>query len=375
VTWVDKFLADPLCDEHLVTFLDRTLMLRRGHTQVDRVAWINYLREQVAADTPIDLLAKQLLFAPWWNRDQRPAQKFFLDRGGDPNLITRDLGRVLLGRDMQCAQCHDHPIVVDYKQIDYHGLLAYVSTSSLAEATYKNAEGKDQKVQLYVERAAGDAPFESVFDKGVPFRSGPRLIDQAEQFEEYQMPDARYAAEAPAGSLAGVAMPPKVSRRQALAEQLAARTNKAFVGNWANRFWSLAFGQGLVLPLDMHHPNNPPSHPALFALITEGLIESDMRPRKFLQQLTLSQAYRRGGLTRLDSFATAPVITAADPQLAVVRSSASAKLSDAKSQEAALVASESIALKAYETARDAWRAIQGERAKIRTELDAVEAAM
>jgi myosin heavy subunit len=125
----------------------------------------------------------------------------------------------------------------------------------------------------------------------------------------------------------------------------------------------------------MHHPNNPPSHPALLALITEGLIECDMRPRKFLQQLTLSQAYRRGGLTRLDSFATAPVISAADPQLAVIRSSASAKLADAKSREAALVAAESTSLKAYETARDTWRAIQGERAKIRTELDAAEAAM
>ena len=373
--WIDKFLADPLCDEHLVTFLDRTLMLRRGHTQVDRVSWINYLREQVAADTPMDVLTKQLLFSPWWNRDQRAAQKFFLDRGGDPNMITRDLGRVLLGRDMQCAQCHDHPIVDDYKQIDYHGLLAYVSTSSLTEVTYKDAEGKDQKVQLYVERAAGDAPFESVFDKGVPFRSGPRLIDQAEQFEEYQMPDARYVADVPAGSLAGSTLPPKVSRRQTLAEQLAARSNRAFVANWANRFWSLAFGQGLVQPLDMHHPGNPPSHPALFALITDGLIEADMRPRKFLKELTLTQAYRRGGLTRVEAIITAPAIPANDPQLVAVRSTATAKLAEAKSREAVAVATESETLKAYEATRDAWRAVQGERAKIRTELDAAEAAM
>lgn len=373
--WIDKFLADPLCDEHLVTFLDRTLMLRRGHTQVDRVSWINYMRDQVAADTPIDVLTKQMLFSPWWNRDQRAAQKFFLDRGGDPNLITRDLGRVLLGRDMQCAQCHDHPLVDDYKQIDYHGLLAYVSTSSLTEVTYKDAEGKDQKVQLYVERAAGDAPFESVFDKGVPFRSGPRLIEQTEQFEAYQMPDARYVAEPPAGSLAGPTMPPKVSRRQALADQLAARSNRAFVANWANRFWSLAFGQGLVQPLDMHHPHNPPSHPALFALITDGLLETDMRPRKFLKELTSTQAYRRGGLTRIESIMIAPTIPANDPQLVAVRATSTAKLGDAKTREAALVTAEAETLKAYEAARDAWRAVQGERAKIRSELDAAEGAL
>jgi|694.fasta_scaffold17967_2 hypothetical protein len=373
--WVDKFLADPLCDEHLVNFFDRTLMLRRAYTQVDRAAWINYLREQVAADAAIDTLTKQLLYSPWWNLDQRNAQRFFLDRGGDPNLITRDLGRVLLGRDMQCAQCHDHPLVDDYKQIDYHGLLAYVSTSGLTEVTYKDAEGKDQKAQLYVERAAGDAPFESVFDKGVPFRSGPRLIEQAEQFEEYQMPDARYVAEAPAGSLAGPAVPPKVSRRQALADQLATRSNRAFVANWANRFWSLAFGQGLVQPLDMHHPNNPPSHPQLFALITDGMLESDMRPRSFLKQLTLSQAYRRGGQTRLDALVATSAFNNTDSQLASVRATATSKLADEKSREAKLVEAESATLKAYESAREAWLAVQGERAKIRAEMDAAEAVM
>ena len=46
----------------------------------------------------------------------RPAAKFFLDRDLEPNLVTRDLGRVFLGRNLQCAQCHDHPLVDDYKQ-------------------------------------------------------------------------------------------------------------------------------------------------------------------------------------------------------------------------------------------------------------------
>ena len=371
--WVGKFLTDPLCDEHLVTFLDRTLMLRRPHAQVDRASWLAYLREQVAADLPLDTLAKQLLFAPWWNRDHRPAQKFFLDRGGDPNLIARDIGRVFLGRDMQCAQCHDHPIVDDYKQIDYYGLLAYVSTSGLVETPFKDAEGKDQKVQLYVERAAGDAPFESVFDKGVPFRSGPRLIYQSEQFEEYLMPDARNTTEAPTGALSGVAMPPKVSRHQALAEQLAARSNRAFVANWANRLWSLAFGHGLVQPLDMHHPHNPPSNPQLFELITDGLLEVDMRPRKFLEQLVLSQAYRRGSL--LPVAASGTESTTSIEVATALRTGVATKLADARSLSTSATAAEAETLAAYESALAGWRKVQGDRAAIRTQLDATEAAM
>ncbi|MDP1563375.1 MAG: DUF1549 domain-containing protein [Pirellulaceae bacterium] len=369
--WVDKFLADPLCDEHLVTFLDRTLMLRRGHVNVDRMAWINYLREQVAADASLDFLSKQLLGSPWWNNEHRPAQRFFLDRGGDPNLITRDLSRVFLGRDMQCAQCHDHPLVDDFKQIDYHGLLAFVSPSSLTEVTYKDAEGKDQKAQFYVERAAGDAPFESVFDKGVSFRTGPRFIEQSEQLETYQMPDARYLEEAPAGSLAGAILPPKQSRRQVLAEQLASRSNRAFVTNWANRLWSFAFGQGLVYPLDMHHPHNPAVHPELLRLISDGLVESDMGPRKFLRELVLSQTYRRGSVSHVAQ-ATG---SASHPQLNLIRTSATASRDDAISKKVALAATETETLANYESARDAWLTVQGERAKTRMELDAAEAAM
>ena len=28
---------------------------------------------------------------------------------------------------MQCAQCHNHPLVEDYQQSDYYGLLAFFS--------------------------------------------------------------------------------------------------------------------------------------------------------------------------------------------------------------------------------------------------------
>jgi hypothetical protein len=125
----------------------------------------------------------------------------------------------------------------------------------------------------------------------------------------------------------------------------------------------------------MHHPNNPPSHPQLFALITDGMLESDMRPRSFLKQLTLSQAYRRGGQTRLDALVATSAFNNTDSQLASVRATATSKLADEKSREAKLVEAESATLKAYESAREAWLAVQGERAKIRAEMDAAEAVM
>lgn len=270
--WARRFLDDPLHGEFMVDWLDRTLLQRRPFQQVDRAAWIAELRELVDQNASIVQIVERMFSAPWWNRSQRAAQRFFLDRGGDPNSIARDIGRVFLGRDLQCAQCHDHPLVDDYLQTDYHGLLAFVSSSGLAEATYKDDKGADQKVQLYVERPSGDSPFESVFKRGVKLRSGPRMIDQCEQIEAYYQPDQR-TGEAKPDALAGALVPPKLSRRQSLGQHLTDTRNSAFARNWANRLWALAFSRGLVHPLDMHHADNPPSDPALLDLLAKSLVE------------------------------------------------------------------------------------------------------
>ena len=54
---------------------------------------------------------------------------------------------------------------------------------------------------------------------------------------------------------------PTYSRRQQLARQLPRKQTFGFSRNIANRLWALMLGRGLVHPLDMHHPENPPSHP------------------------------------------------------------------------------------------------------------------
>jgi len=128
--WVDRFFADPLHRERMVDWYDKTLMQRRAFQHVDRATWMAYLRRMVDGKTPLDQVLRGVIKSSWWNRVERAEQRFFLDRGGDPHAIARDIGRVFFGRDMQCAQCHDHPQIDDYHQLDYHGILAFVSPSA-----------------------------------------------------------------------------------------------------------------------------------------------------------------------------------------------------------------------------------------------------
>jgi hypothetical protein len=107
--WIERFQKDPLASERLVDWYDKTLMQRRPFQHTDRGAWLQMLRKAVDDRTSLDTMMRSIVTSAWWNRSQRSEQRFFLDRGGDPHSIARDVGRVLFGRDMQCAQCHDHP--------------------------------------------------------------------------------------------------------------------------------------------------------------------------------------------------------------------------------------------------------------------------
>lgn len=372
--WVDKFLTDPLHRERLVDWYDKTLMQRRPFQHVDRPTWLAHLRYVVDTKVPLDQWLRDTLQSHWWNRSQRAQQRFYLDRGGDPHAIARDLGRVLFGRDMQCAQCHDHPQIDDYLQIDYHGLLAFVSAGTMVEGKTTDDKGAEQKLQMYVEKAPGDAPFESVFNKGVPFRSATRLPGAAEKMETYLPPDGRYNPQPMPEAFAGLPNPPSSSRRGLLASQLNG-ANRPFAENWANRIWALMLGRGLVHPLDMHHFDNPASNPALLAELTDALVASQFDVSSILREIALSQTYRRGRITPLHSHVGPnAVVSTSDPQIQTWLSSVPTWIEEQKTLEEQSERNRSAREASLELAFNAWREIQKERVALRAELDAAESS-
>jgi hypothetical protein len=363
--WIDRFLADPLFEERLVVWLDVTLMERRPAQQVGRSEWIEWLRLGVEQDWGLDRWARELLEGSWAVDAQRPTQRFYLDRGGDPHRITRDFGRIFLGRDLQCAQCHDHPLVDGYRQQDYHGLLAFFAPSSMVEIATKDAEGKEVKKQYYIEKAPGDAPFESVFDKGKPHWVGRKLWDAVPKWSDYQLPADRYGELAIAGTVAESPRLPKLSSRKELAAAMLAPGYQTFAENWANRLWALVFDRGLVHPLDMHHPGNPASDPALLATITQGLIDHRFQVRPFLRELVMTQRYLLGQQTLSQNPEALESIAAA-----AGTAGAALEAGDPKSGQEAIDAADD----SWIAARDALAAIEKECVRLVKDRDGGEAA-
>lgn len=280
---IDRLLASPEYARRMATVFDVMLMERRDDAHVPSPQWRDYLRKSFAANKPYNQLAAEILSADGVDAARRPAAKFYLDRQAEPNLLTRDVGRLFLGVDLQCAQCHDHPLIDDYKQAHYYGLFAFFNRTSLY--------GVDKNAAVLAEKADGDVSFTSVFKKKVTHQTGPRVIDgPAVDEPKIAKGDEYLVAPAKDNSVRPV---PRYSRFAQLAPRLAAASTPEFSRNIVNRLWALMMGRGLVHPLDLHHGENPPSHPELLDLLAREFAASNFDVKAFLRELALTRTYQR----------------------------------------------------------------------------------
>lgn len=245
-----------------------------------------WLRQCLEERRPLNEICLEVLAADGTGDKLRPAAAFILNRNADANQVTRDVGRIFLGRDLQCAQCHDHPHVEDYKQAEYFGILSFVNR------TYLFQDEKQGNKPFLGERAEGELEFSSVFRPKAGKTAAKPVLPIG--FGTDAEPDFLDTADAyivqPEKGRRGV---PRHSRRQQLAVLVTHPENTLFNRNLANRLWAFLMGRGLVDPVDMHHPGNPPASSELLRTLAEELVAARYDLREFVRQVARSGAYQR----------------------------------------------------------------------------------
>ncbi len=289
---IDDLLANPDYALHMARVFDVMLTERRvpaGGNSIDipATAWRGYLAESFAANKPWDQIVREILSSDGTDEKLAGAFKFYIVRDIAPHALTRDVGRLLLGVDLQCAQCHDDPHVTDYHQADYFGIYAFLERSKVHPLSPRGAQ--------LAETAASKTTFVSVFTT----KSGemsPRLPG-GEMIADPPLEKGKEYLVEPAPKVRSV---PAYSRRLKLAEQLPRPETQGFSRNIANRLWALMLGKGLVHPLDRHHAGNPPSHPELLAVLERWLVENHYDIKGFLREVALSETYQRSSVLQTE---------------------------------------------------------------------------
>jgi hypothetical protein len=262
---VDDLLARPeFADFWALKWAD--LLRNEEKVMGPKGVWIfqRWLRDQVAADVPLDQFARALVSARGSTWRNPPASFYRTNR--DATAAAESLGQVFLGVRLQCARCHNHPFDV-WTQDDYYGLAATFSNLGRKQV---NNERRDR------------------FDKHE--NNGDELIYLDGKPELIQPRSGGMMAPRPPGGPALPLSPGDADALDDLADWLT-RDNPQFTRNLANRVWFHLVGRGVVDPVDDFRDSNPPVNPALLDALSAELERNGMRLRPLVRLIMTSTTY------------------------------------------------------------------------------------
>ncbi|QDU31287.1 hypothetical protein ETAA8_64400 [Anatilimnocola aggregata] len=276
---VERLLAAPAFARQQGATFDALLM--RGTNASLR----NYLTEAFKENRSWDRIFRELLLGQENDPEQKGAIAFVKSRMKDQDKLTAEASSLLFGVNVSCAQCHDHPLVDDWKQDHYFGMKSffarsfengdYVGEKPYGMVEFKTTAGESRKAKLMFLTS-------QVFDE--PENKEPD--DKEKKAEKELLEKLKKDKKAPPA--------PEYSRRAKLVEiALAPEANSFFSRAIVNHVWNRLLGRGLVMPVDQMHSANLPSHPELLDWLARDLQAHNYDLARLTRGIVLSDAYAR----------------------------------------------------------------------------------
>ncbi len=311
---IDSLVASPGFDSHLFNWTADLLRLQTNQEQFG-LGWHVWLRKSLAEDKPWDVMVREMLGSTG-HAAKDPAVGYYLrDRNMQLDNFSNTM-QVFLGRQIGCAQCHDHPFD-DWSQFEYYQMAAFGGGM-----VYRSKEAQDTGLRVAkdlgeVVRTGGvkrngkknGKPFRMRTRKGgvVQKTLKPLFQDFAKNavYEEprksltlpddYQYKDAAPGDEVDPETLFGAHLE-NVSpseRKEAFAKWVTSPENPFFTKVIANRMWARVFGHGLLEPIDDWSEDSKPVHPEVLAFLEKTMKAADYDLRQFSRVLFQTNLFQR----------------------------------------------------------------------------------
>ena len=178
--------------------------------------------------------------------------------------LTGTTSRLFMGKQIQCAECHDHPFE-HWKTDDFEGLQGFFALANSGT----RGDGPDRYW------FAEDRPLpNSNSELASRVRSGRNRLPKYLGGELYKLDKQR-------------------SLRQALAAWMTTPENKWFREMTVNRFFAYFLGMGFVNPIDDFNSINQASSPVILEQMGKDFAASGFDLRYLMQAICTSKQYQR----------------------------------------------------------------------------------
>jgi len=230
----------------------------QGRTNGSYKRW---LHELVRRDKPYDDAVYEMLTAVG-DTTVRPAGNFwhpaidFMLKEFQRNKAVPTITRLFLGKRIECAECHNHPLE-NLTQDDFYGMAAF-----LARTDVKHGYGQYRRVWYDTRQGEIEHPLTG---EPVP----PKFLGGDE-------PE----------------IGPEETRREVLADWVVSEERMQLARATVNRVWYEYFGRGIVEPFDDFRSTNPPTHPDLLDDLARHFIDSDFRFKSLHRLILNSKTYQ-----------------------------------------------------------------------------------
>ena len=274
-------------------------------------AFIYWLKEQIDTNTPWDELVRKMVMAEGRIWDD-PAVGYHLRDNAMKLDHVAFMGKVFLGTNITCAQCHDDPFG-NWTQYEYFEFSAYLADLETKGKALPGKMPKRKDLEAYIAKSqklnpANEEQKQRINNIAGGYQRAIRDMSRASELvvhtvadrpmrlpENYQYEDGfprdkvdPYILFGREDGTAAAALTP----RQRLAVWLTNPKNDRFAMNIANRMWARYMGRGAAEPL---HDINPEEtlNADLLKVLTEEIVALQFDLKAFSWAIVNTKAYNR----------------------------------------------------------------------------------
>lgn len=290
---------------HMFNFWAESLRLRDRLSNINNFSggpYIDYIKDSIAANKPYTKFVSDLLTASGSYYDN-PATGYFYRDLGMPldNLIAT--GKVFMGTDIGCAQCHDDPFQ-DFTQMQFYKMAAMFNQVEL------RGRGKDKDPAIAARQKALREEVDALIkadpmkNRGLNnqinnFVAAMRANLEVEEKRELKLPhDYKYTDAKPLDTVQPAVLSGKTEiknkqdMRKDVVAWLVSPHHPTFTKNIVNRYWKWVFGRYIIDDYDNIHDDEKLNSELMNAL-AKIMVSVNYDSKQFLYVLFNTKLFQR----------------------------------------------------------------------------------
>ncbi len=291
---IDELLASPNYGQHFGIIWSNLIVKRDNNVRgLNTAPFRSWLAKSFNDNRGWDKIVRDLLTSEGQVDENPPATFYAAHR--DMNNLSRSkvvgtTANLFMGIQLQCAECHNHAFIRDWKQTDFWGVVAFFSQT---RSTGGQVGGMNTPISISEGAAvAGGGRRPGGFGG---FGRGPTVTGAKVEIPDATDPRRRTGKVVKAKFF--LEEEPKLEDkgpyRPVFADWLVSERNKYFAPAAVNRLWAHFFARGFVNPIDDMHDDNPASHPELLKLLADEFRASGHDLKRLVRIICNSKAYQR----------------------------------------------------------------------------------